>query len=406
MTGAGMSDAEHFICPGFRAAGCACGIKKNGDLDLALIVADEPAAAAAVFTKNRVKAAPLLLAAERIGGDGGGRARAVLINSGNANACTGTDGLSAARETTGAVSDIIGCPEELVLPASTGVIGAPLPVDPILSSLDRLAGALSPTGFVDAARSIMTTDTFPKLSRRSAVVGDRAYTVLGIAKGAGMIRPDMATMLSFVLTDAPISRESLRRALGDAVRDTFNAVTVDGDTSTNDMVLAMAGGLGGRGEPLSGTGMDVWYEEFHGVLAELSGMIVKDGEGATKCVTITIMGGPDDDTARRAAFAVAESPLVKTAFFGGDPNWGRIMGAIGMVPGDFDPNRADIAVNEVPVAKDGLGTGIEAEKAAARIMAGDEFSVTIDLKSGDGSFSVMTTDLSYDYVRINADYRS
>jgi len=398
--GTTMSDAEHFVCPGFRAAGLSCGIKKNGEPDLALIVADEPAAAAAVFTKNRVKAAPVLVAQKRIAG---GRARAILANSGNANACTGEDGLSAAEKTTGAVATHLGCPEEMVIPASTGVIGAPLPVEPILSSADRLSGALSPTGFVDAARAIMTTDTFPKLSLRPVIIGESRYTILGIAKGAGMIRPDMATMLSFVVTDAPIQQDALSLALTEAVGGTFNTITVDGDTSTNDVVLLLSGG---RGEPLTGAGMDIWYENLHSVLSELAELIVRDGEGATKFVTVTITGAPDEETARRAAFAVAESPLVKTAFFGADPNWGRIMGAIGMVPGGLDPNRADIFIDDIQVAADGLGAGGEAEKNASRIMTGTEFTVTVDLKSGDGAFSVMTTDLSYDYVRINADYRS
>lgn len=395
-----MSDAEHFVCPGFRAAGCACGIKRNGEPDLALIVADEPAAAAAVFTKNRVKAAPVLVAAERVGG---GTVRAVLMNSGNANACTGTEGLRAARKTSGAVADILGCPEALVVPASTGVIGAHLPVDPILSSVDRLSQTLSPTGFVDAARAIMTTDTFPKLARRPVVVGDREYSILGFAKGAGMIRPDMATMLSLVVTDAPIAPDVLQYALSEAVEGTFNAVTVDGDTSTNDMVLLLSVG---KGASLDEAGIDIWYENLHSVLSELAELIVRDGEGATKFVTVTVTGAPDEIIARRAAFAVAESPLVKTAFFGADPNWGRVMGAVGMVPGDFDPNRADIFIDDVPVAIEGLGAGSEAERDASRIMAGPEFSVTVDLKSGDGSFSVMTTDLSCEYVRINADYRS
>jgi glutamate N-acetyltransferase/amino-acid N-acetyltransferase len=395
-----MSDAEHFVCPGFRAAGCACGIKKNGESDLALIVADEPAAAAAVFTRNRVKAAPVLVAAERVGK---GAVRAVLMNSGNANACTGSDGMSAAWKTTGAVADILGCPEDHVVPASTGVIGAPLPVDPIYTSLDRLSQALSPTGFVDAARAVMTTDTFPKLARRPVVFKDREHTILGFAKGAGMIRPDMATMLSLVVTDAQIPPVVLQCALTEAVESTFNAVTVDGDTSTNDMVLLLSGG---KGAPLDEAGMDIWYENLYSVLSELAELIVRDGEGATKFVTVTVTGAPDEVIARRAAFAVAESPLVKTAFFGADPNWGRVMGAVGMVPGDFDPNRADIFINNIPVAVDGLGTGIEAERDASRIMSGPEFAVNIDLKSGDDSFSVMTTDLSYDYVRINADYRS
>ena len=395
-----MSEPEHFVCPGFQAAGCACGIKKNGEPDLALIVADEPAAAAAVFTKNRVKAAPVLVASERVNG---GRIRAVLMNSGNANACTGEEGLSAARKTSGAVAGVLGCPEELVVPASTGVIGALLPVDLILSSVDPLSQSLSPAGFVDAARAVMTTDTFPKLACRPVVVGDREYTILGIAKGAGMIRPDMATMLSFVVTDAPIAPDALRCALTEAVEGTFNAVTVDGDTSTNDMVLLLSGG---KGASLDGAEMDIWYENLHSVLFELAELIVRDGEGATKFVTVTVTGAPDDHTAREAAFAVAESPLVKTAFFGADPNWGRVMGALGMVSGDFDPNRADIFIDDVPVAVGGLGAGIEAERAASRIMTGPEFSVTIDLKSKDGSCSVMTTDLSYDYVRINADYRS
>ncbi len=388
-------------CPGFRAAGIAAGIKNNGNPDLALIVADAPAAGAAVFTENRVKAAPVLLSMERL------RAappQAVLINSGGANACTGEAGISDARALTAGVGRRLGVPEESVLAASTGVIGQRLPVDRIDGSLDRLVADLSADGFSRAARAIMTTDTYPKCVVRPFSAGGRDYRVLGIAKGAGMIFPHLATMLAFIVTDFPLAGRGLDEALAAAVSRSFNAITVDGDMSTNDMVLLMSGGAD---RPI-GAGDD--NTPFRGALTDLcidlARHIVRDAEGATKLVTITVAGAPDEALARRLAFQVANSPLVKTAFFGEDPNWGRIVGALGCVDGPFDPARADITFGDVTVVSGGIGCGADREAAAREVMKQREYPITVDLGAGGASFTAYTSDLSIDYVKINADYRS
>ncbi len=396
--------ASDFVCPNFRAAGVACGIKGDKALDLALIVSDNPTNAAAVFTKNRVKAAPVILAMRRIDETS---PRAVLLNSGNANACTGKEGIGDAEAVTGKAAEILGISDGEVIPASTGVIGARLPVDKIKVSIKDLCYALSPDGFLDAARAIMTTDTFPKLAKRKFQIGGKECTLLGIAKGAGMICPDMATMLAVAVTDAPTKGAFLKNALKDAVDSSFNAITIDGDMSTNDMVLLISspnrnevkGGMNSEGEA-------VFFENLRDLLGELAEMIVKDGEGATKFVRVTVKGAPDKGLAKGTALKVANSPLVKTAFFGQDPNWGRIMAKVGCVEGDFDPQIVDISIGDVPLVLNGKSTGNSNEERAKVLMGQPEFSINIDLKAGDSSFTVLTSDLSLDYVKINAEYRS
>lgn len=393
-----------FVCPGFRAAGIPSGIKggEGGDeLDLALIVSDLPTRAVGVFTKNRVKAAPILLSMKRLEAHS---PRAVVINSGNANACTGERGMEDAEETTRRIAGALGLSNDEVIPASTGVIGTRLPVEKITGSAKRLVSGLTPDGFVNAARAIMTTDTFPKLARRTISTGKREYTLLGITKGAGMIRPDMATMLAFVVTDMPLKRDFLDDALKEAIAHSFNAITIDGDTSTNDMVLLMSGG--DLNEGLAPKGREEFRESLGSLLHELAEYIVRDGEGATKFVKVSVKNAPDESTAKDAAFKVANSPLVKTAFFGQDPNWGRIMGALGCVNGDFDPNVVDISFGDIGLVKSGQLTSHDNEEAIKRLMQKNEFEITIDLKSGKSSFVVMTSDLSFDYIKINAEYRS
>lgn len=402
-------DPLEFTCPGFRAAGAASGIKKDGALDLGLIVSDHPTQAAAVFTKNRVKAAPIIVSEKRIKGN---LVRAVLVNSGNANACTGKRGISDAEETTGNLANLLKLPPEGVIPASTGVIGEALPVEKINSAVETLVSSLALEGFLDFAKAIMTTDTFPKISKRAFSVGSgdqaRNHTILGIAKGAGMIQPDMATMLCFVVTDAPIERDALNKALKGAVNVSFNTITVDGDTSTNDMVLLISidDETLMEDEYLKTAIEDKFGENLESLLKELAWLIVKDGEGATKLVSITVKGAPSERTARDVAFKVANSPLVKTAFFGEDPNWGRIMGAVGCVDGDFDPTKVDIHFGDLKLVSGGEGNGIESEMGAAEIMKNPRFDITIDLKGGKSIFTVMTSDLSIDYIKINAEYRS
>jgi glutamate N-acetyltransferase/amino-acid N-acetyltransferase len=389
------------ICPGFRAAGIAAGIKKTNEPDLALIVNDTPVGAAALFTENRVKAAPVLLTMERMAVT---TTRAVLINSGGANACTGRAGIEDARRLTRLVAEKLGLDDDAVVPASTGVIGERLPVGGIAGSLDRLVADLSPDGMARAARAIMTTDTRPKCLGESFSARGREYRLVGIAKGAGMIFPHLATLLAFAVTDFPVAGRELTAALAGAAARSFNAVTIDGDTSTNDTVLVMSGDPGRR------TAERGPVAPFSGALARLferlAREIVMDAEGATKFVAVTVRGAPGRGVARKTAFRVANSPLVKTAIFGQDPNWGRIVGAVGCIAGRFDPARADVFIGDVPVAAGGIGCGPDREEAARSVMRGREYTITIDLHAGRSSFTAYTCDLSIDYVKINADYRS
>ena len=397
-----MAGSE-FVVPGFRAAAVEAGLKKHGGLDLGLIVSDRPARAAGVFTTNRVKAAPVILSQEHIVG---GEARAVLANAGCANACTGPPGLEDARRTAGAAGRALGVPPEEVLVASTGVIGARLDADKVGRALPGLAGDLSEEGLPRVAQAVMTTDSFPKLSRFDGSCKGRPYRIVGMAKGAGMIMPDMATMLSFVLTDADVSSLDLKRSVIRAADATFNRITVDGDTSTNDTVFVLAGGKAGTGE-LAGKDLAGFEEGLCRVMEELAVMIVRDGEGATRVVHVRVRGAGTEEDASRAARTVANSNLVKTAVCGRDPNWGRIMAAVGRSGVSMEEGTVDIRINDVEIVKGGLGRGAEAEKAAAGIMAEEEtIHLTVDLHQGDHESRVTTCDLTQAYVAINADYRT
>jgi glutamate N-acetyltransferase/amino-acid N-acetyltransferase len=396
-----MTKDAHWTVPGFRAAGIAAGIKEGRQKDLSLIVSDEPAAAAGLFTTNAFKAAPVLLDMERIRS---GRAQAILTNSGNANAATGLQGIDDARASSRAVADTLGIPEDLVLVASTGVIGRPLPVQKVLKGVPRLLRRLRPDGMEEAQEAILTTDRFPKMARRSGIIDGRTVTVLGMAKGAGMIQPDMATMLSYVLTDAATRPRTLDAMLREGAARSFNAVTVDGCMSTNDTVLLLANGRAGN-RPFSRQGRDgrAFAEMLFAVLDEMALAMVRDGEGATKVITVEVTGGRTDRESRKIAYAVANSNLFKTACFGGDPNWGRVIGAAGSAGISLDPDAVDVSFGGVTVFSGGRGVAAAA-KDLAPIMAADRIHVRIGLGRGRGAFVLHTSDLTYDYVKINAHY--
>jgi len=400
-----MSDAVTLPqLAGFRYATLAAGIKKPGKLDLGLIYSEVPARCAGVFTTNKVVAAPVTLTAPRIRRQ---LCQAILVNSGNANACTGESGFHDASSCGQQLADALGIAPELVAVASTGVIGKPLPMDKFAAAIPQLPERLAADGARQLAESIMTTDSFAKLSTQSGEVQGTPYQILGVAKGAGMIHPNMATMLAFVLTDAAVSAELLTTALKQGVDQSFNVITVDRDTSTNDMVLLLANGESGAAEILPGTKeADRFCQELNQVLLDLAKMIVRDGEGATKLVEIRVEGALDADQARQAACSVATSNLVKTAFFGEDANWGRIIAAVGYSGAEVIPEKVSISFDAVPVVKDGLGTGADLEREATAVLKQPEFRVTVDLGLGAGTCSYYTSDLTYDYVRINADYRT
>ncbi len=387
---------------GFKAAFCACGLKKNNAPDIALIYSEKDAVSAAVFTTNRVKAAPVLVSMEHISN---GKARAIIANAGNANACTGEQGISNARATTRMVADNLGISPDDVLVASTGVIGAQIDIKKIEKAIPELVKNLSPEGIEGAARAIMTTDSFSKISTFSGSVKGKRYNITGMAKGAGMIMPNMATMLCFILTDINIGDSFLKNALSDAVENSFNRITVDGDTSTNDTVFIMANGSAGNDEP-DGDAYDEFLAGLKGIMYDLATMIVRDGEGATKVVHIYVKGAVSPSDARTAARTVANSSLVKTAFYGQDPNWGRIMGALGRSGIDMEESKVDILIDDVKIVQGGLGLGMEKEKEAAGIMKGPEFSLYIKLNMGASDDRITTCDLTHEYVSINADYRT
>ena len=388
--------------PGFVAGAVAAGLKKDGKKDLGIIFSEVPACAAGVFTTNQVQAAPVLLDKERIKS---GRCQAIVANSGNANACTGKQGIEDAEAVARAAATALRIPEELVLVASTGVIGQPLDVSAIGAAMPKLASHLSPTGLYDLAQAVMTTDTFPKTVSKQGRIGDKTFTVAAVAKGAGMILPDMATMLCFVCTDIGAGPDLLGQALKDAAATSFNTITVDGDTSTNDTVLVLANGLSGLNLKEAACAAR-FQQTLNEVLLTLALQIVRDGEGATKLVNIKVKGASNHGDARQVAYTVANSPLVKTALFGEDANWGRIMAAVGRAGVRINPDAIDICFDNIYMVKDGQGCGREAEAAAIRVLKTDRFSITIDLKLGSEGATVHTCDLSTDYVRINADYRS
>lgn len=390
---------------GFRFAGGSCGIKRDGSPDLGLIVADEDVATVAVMTRNRVKAAPVLLAAERLER---GRGRAILVNSGNANACTGKRGLEAARDTTATLADALEVDDELVLPASTGVIGVPLPVEKIQQGIPSLVSDLAPDGVERFAEAIMTTDRWPKVASVQISIGNKqTATVLGVAKGAGMIHPNMATTLAFVVTDAPMSSAFLEQTLRTATRETFNAITVDGETSPNDTIFAMASSRVDS-SALRGEDRDArrFKDALRDVLDELGRSIVRDGEGAQKVVTVQVTGAPSEDAATQVAHTIAGSLLVKTAIHGEDPNWGRIISAAGNAGVAFDQEQVEIRFDKVVVTRKGIAIGPGAEHEAKAVMSQPEYTITVKLGGGDGSAHYVMCDIGAEYVRINANYRT
>lgn len=388
---------------GFLFNAVACGIKKEDRLDLGLIFCPKGTTCAGVFTQNAVKAAPVLLGREIART---GRARGILVNSGCANACTGKAGEEDARTLLQALAKELGIETSELLPASTGVIGTRLPVEKMLPKLPALAQGLTPDRFLEVAQAMMTTDTFPKVVEHRLSLEGESACVLGLAKGAGMIAPNMATMLAFVLTDVQIAPADLQILLREAVSLSFNRITVDGDTSTNDTVYALASGTTGVVVSPERPIYQAFRKAFLAVCRELARLIVKDGEGAKKTVEIRVCGCRTEEKALILAKTVANSLLVKTALFGEDPNWGRILAAMGRSGVAFDPYGVDITIGKVKIVKDGLGLGAEAEKAAHEIMTQDAFEVLITLKEGDKEAAVLTCDLSYDYVRINAEYRT
>jgi glutamate N-acetyltransferase/amino-acid N-acetyltransferase len=394
----------NFQVPGFIASGIAAGIKKNNQRDLALIVSQLPALAAGVFTTNRVKAAPVILSMQRIRN---GSARAILINAGCANACTGRQGLADAERLSKRLAKYLEIEPESILLGSTGVIGKRLPVAVIEDSLPRLIHGLSPQGLGEAAQAMMTTDTFPKAVLQKGLIQGRRITIAGIAKGAGMISPKMATLLSFVMTDAAISLPALRRALREGVERSFNRITVDGDMSTNDTLIVLANGHA-ENSPigLQGPGYEKFSTLLNGVLQTLAKMIVWDAEGATKLVQVRVQGARTEGEAETAARAVANSPLVKTAFFGNDANWGRILCALGYSGVPIDPEKIDVFFDRVQIVRRGKATGEKEDQEATAVMKQREYTLRIHLHQGRKEASIWTSDFSYDYVKINAAYRT
>jgi len=388
---------------GFKATGIHSGVKKNR-YDLGLIVSEKPAASAGVYTLNAIQAAPLRLTKASVAKDG--YIQAVIANSGNANACTGPQGEADARIMQQTAASLLDVQEDLVAVASTGVIGIPMPMDIITPAIKELAPAYGAEAAEAFSEAILTTDTFAKKTCYEAQIGDKKITIAGTSKGSGMIKPNMATMLGFITTDAAINPEYLQMALSAAVDQTFNCITVDGDTSTNDMVLVMANGLAGN-ETLTSDHRDwpVFIELVRLVCEDLAKLIARDGEGATKLIEVNVQGARNDLEAVQVAKSVVGSSLVKTAVFGTDANWGRIIAAIGYSGASVNPDTIDTAIGPFQMLKDSQPLAFSEEEATA-YLENDSILITIDLKNGEGSGKAWGCDLTYDYVRINASYRS
>ncbi|GBD95778.1 arginine biosynthesis bifunctional protein ArgJ [bacterium BMS3Abin06] len=396
-----VSGNPEIIIPGFKFAGIPAGIKTSGERDLALIFSESPAVTAALFTTNKIKAAPVRLSMERLASHK--KCRSIIINSGNANACTGKPGLKNAREMMIKTAEELGISTELVCVSSTGKIGVPLPMEKIKRALPALVRNLSPLSLNHAASAILTTDTATKISSRKVKIGRKTGIIAGIAKGSGMIRPGMATMLSFIVTDISINPKALDSALREAVNRSFNRITVDNEMSTNDTVMMMANG-NLRNIPL--TMRAAVYSRFKGALNDvtydLARMIAEDGEGATKLIEIIVRGAKTESDAENVASSVANSMLVKTAVYGRDPNWGRIMAAAGYSGAAVDEQKIDIYINKIKLASKGMGT--DKESAARKTLANKKILITIDLGIGKETSAVLTCDLTEEYVKINAHY--
>jgi glutamate N-acetyltransferase/amino-acid N-acetyltransferase len=386
---------------GFRAAGLHVGIKDDAK-DLALIVADAPAAVAAVFTLSSVVGAPVEISRERVAK---GRVRGVVVNSGISNVAMGARGLRDAKKMAAMAARELDCDEAEMLVASTGVIGEPLPMDVLRDGIPCVAEALSPSGFEDAAEAIRTTDTHAKIASTRFRLGSRLVTILGIAKGSGMIEPNMATMLSFLVTDAPIAPTLLRGMLGRVADATYNRLTIDGEGSTSDTVVLMASGCAGGPGLRSGSPMAKRFETaLRAVCEDLVRQLARDGEGATKLITVEIEGARSAAEADTAARRIGNSLLVKTAVFGGDPNWGRIMQTLGAARIAWNPEKTRVRVGGVVVFVRGRSAGPAARKRAEKALEADEIRIQVDLGRGRSSARLFSCDLSYDYVKINAEY--
>lgn len=399
-----MAESVFAVPKGFKAAAYSSGIKKSGKLDLALICADKPVECAGVFTTNKVVAAPVRITESRMRQ---GLCQAILVNSGNANACTGDQGLRDARRCGDLVAETLDIAPELVAVSSTGVIGVPLPMHCFEEHVPSLCRMLSHDQFDGVAKAMMTTDAFPKMCGRIINIDGQEVRLLGLAKGAGMIHPDMATMLAFVVTDAVLADGLLDAALRQSVNASFNRITVDRDTSTNDMVLLLASGDAENQEISEGSAaLGQFCGALNEMMLELAKMIARDGEGATKLVRIQINGAASDADALAAARSVATSQLVKTAFFGEDANWGRIIAAVGYSGADVDPDKVNISFDDVAMVSNGLGLDSAQEARASEVLKKPEFTVTVELALGEGSAYYYTSDLTYDYIKINAHYRT
>ncbi len=404
MSGSKNPDSLSVAAPkGFLAGVAACGLKKAGE-DLAIIFSEPDAVAAAVFTQNLVRAAPVLVSREHLRHK---THRAVVVNSGGANACTGEGGMNDARQTARLVAEYFNCEEQEVLVASTGVIGVRLDMSKIESGVRTATGQLSRKAGWSVAEAIMTTDTRPKRASKSLKLGGRRVTIAGVAKGAGMIHPDMATLLSFVTTDAAIGKAALHGALKRAVNQSFNHVTVDGDTSTNDMLAVLANGAA-ENTPITKTEGDD-FESFTRALTDLCRdlaiQIARDGEGARKLITICVRHAPNERDAEKIAATIATSPLVKTAIAGADANWGRILSAAGRSGAKFDVSKVEIKIGDLVMARRGVGLEFS-EARALEILKRDEVTITVDLHQGETGVTEWTCDMTEDYIHINADYRS
>ncbi|KUJ78095.1 N-acetylglutamate synthase [Ruegeria marisrubri] len=386
---------------GVRFASVEAGVRYQGRTDVMLAVMDPGTSVAGVFTRSATRSAPVLDCQDKIGGASDGPA-AILVNSGNANAFTGHYGQTSVAEVTRAVSEVTGVPVQRVFTSSTGVIGEPLPHERILAKLDTLNGALRPDALKEAAEAIMTTDTFPKGASAQVEIGGKTVSVSGIAKGSGMIAPDMATMLVYIFTDARVEQGALQQMLGELTERTFNCITVDSDTSTSDTLLLCATGASG----VDATGNADFAAALEGVMLDLAQQVVKDGEGATKFVEIRITGAASDADAKVHGLAIANSPLVKTAIAGEDPNWGRVVMAIGKSGAAADRDKLSISFGDILVAENGWVSPTYREEDAAAYMKGQELVIAVDLGLGAGKATVWTCDLTHGYIEINADYRS
>nr|WP_216601702.1 MULTISPECIES: bifunctional glutamate N-acetyltransferase/amino-acid acetyltransferase ArgJ [unclassified Ruegeria] len=386
---------------GVRFATVEAGVRYQGRTDVMLAVLDPGTSVAGVFTRSATRAAPVLDCQDKIGGSSDGPA-AILVNSGNANAFTGHYGQTSVAEVTQAVSKATGVPEERVFTSSTGVIGEPLPHDRIVSQLETLKSGLSRHAIEDAARAIMTTDTFPKGASAQVEIGGKTVSIAGIAKGSGMIAPDMATMLVYIFTDAQVEQSALQSMLSAQTDRTFNCITVDSDTSTSDSLLLCATGASG----VNATGNAAFAEALETVMLDLAQQVVRDGEGATKFVEIRVTGAAKDADAKTHGLAIANSPLVKTAIAGEDPNWGRIVMAIGKSGAAADRDLLSISFGDILVAEKGWVSPDYREDDAAEYMKGQDLVIAVDLGLGEGKSTVWTCDLTHGYIEINADYRS